>query len=155
MLLKPPIELRRLLAGESQLRLALSVVQTRPERHGQICSFTGWQFQQVTQNVRIHALILPRPTPFGKPLMLSPERWPSPARRRSVWVHGVVSNWLSVRPQFVLAHVDVVIPRDAVASGIDVHRSEKGRVSEQAELGPGEERSTVVGPFLAIPEANQ
>jgi hypothetical protein len=43
MLLKSAIELRRLRAGERQLRPTLIVVQTRPERHGQICPFTGWQ----------------------------------------------------------------------------------------------------------------
>jgi hypothetical protein len=72
MFLKPPIEFRRLLACKGQLRPALSLVQTSPERHRQIGPFPGGQFQQVSQGIWSHALILPLPTPFGKPLMLRP-----------------------------------------------------------------------------------
>lgn len=84
-------------------------------------------------------------------------RSPAGARRMdgAGRVQRVVSDWLSVRPQFVLAQIDVVIPRNAIAPGIDVHRPEEGRISEQAELGAGEERSTVVGPLLAIPETDE
>jgi hypothetical protein len=70
-------------------------------------------------------------------------------------VQRVVRDLLSIRPQFVLAQIDVVIPRNAIAPGIDMHRSEEGRIREQAELGAGEERFTVVGPLLAIPKTDE
>jgi hypothetical protein len=72
MFLEPPIKLRCLLACKSQLRPTLSVVETRPECHGQIGPFAGRQFQQVSQSVRSHASILPLPMPFGKRPMLGP-----------------------------------------------------------------------------------
>jgi hypothetical protein len=70
-------------------------------------------------------------------------------------VGRIVSDWISIRPEFVLAQIDVVIPGYPVATSIHADRSEERWIREQAELGPREKRSTVVDPLLSILEANE
>jgi hypothetical protein len=66
MLAKAAVKLCSLFRAEAKLGLALRVVQTLPESHGDLSSFAGRELEERGQCIRAHELILSHLDHVGK-----------------------------------------------------------------------------------------
>jgi hypothetical protein len=67
----------------------------------------------------------------------------------------MIGNWITMRPQLVLAQVEVVVPRNSIATRINLDCAKETWIGKQMEPGTAEQLPAVVDSALPVPEGHK